>query len=305
MQNVFHILRAKSLGRVSRVQSKHWIRRPMESRLHRIFCRWCMPLNLSRSAIHIAIPEPISPDYDRDAPAYNQRALPQYLAALHGAGLVPVVIPLHESPSRVAKILATTHGVLLPGSRADVDPARYGSERHPLCAPPDPRRASVDELLIQDVFQMRKPLLAICQGIQALNVWLGGTLTQDLQEEMGDRVDHAPGREIAAAHLLSVVKDSQLDEMVHASVEHGEARPIMVNSSHHQAIARLGDRLRVVARSPLDDVVESVELLPDLARKQWLLGVQWHPERTIPTSALSRQIFQRFAAAAEQWKQQS
>ncbi len=264
-----------------------------------------MPQNLSHPAIHIAIPEPINPAYDSNAPAYNQRALPQYLAALHGAGAIPVVIPLHETQARVAKILATAHGVLLPGSRADVDPARYGAARHPLCAPSDPERASVDELLIQDAFQMCKPILAICQGIQTLNVWLGGTLIQDLPEEIGERVNHSPGREISAAHGLSVVPHSHLAEMAKSAMEHGEAMPMMVNSSHHQALARLGDRLRVAATSPLDGVVEAVELLPDLAVKQWLLGVQWHPERTVTTSALSREIFQRFAAAARQWKQRS
>lgn len=262
-----------------------------------------MPQNFSRSSIHIAIPEPISPDYDRDAPSYNQRALPQYLAALHSAGVVPVVIPLHESPARVAKILTTTHGVLLPGSRADVDPARYGEPRHPLCAPSDPERAAVDELLIQDAFQMRKPILAICQGIQTLNVWLGGTLIQDLPEEMGEHVNHAPGRDISSAHTLSVAPNSHLEALAGSAVKHGEATPIMVNSSHHQALHRIGDRLCVAAVSPLDAVVEAVELLPELADKHWLLGVQWHPERTVTTSALSRMIFQDFAAAAERWKQ--
>jgi putative glutamine amidotransferase len=263
-----------------------------------------MPKNLSQSSIHIAIPEPISPDDDREAPAYNQRALPQYLAALHSVGAIPVLVTLNESPARVAKILATAQGVLLPGSRADVDPARYGEARHPLCAPSDPERAAVDELLIQDAFQMRKPILAICQGIQTLNVWLGGTLIQDLPEELGEHVNHSPGREITSAHTLSVMPNSLLEAMANAAVKHGEARPIMVNSSHHQALQRIGDRLRVTAASPLDAVVEAVELLPELAEKQWLLGVQWHPERTVATSALSREIFQNFAAAAEQWKQQ-
>ena len=260
-----------------------------------------MPQSISSRAARIAIPEPLSVEYGSEAVAYNQRELPQYLSALHGAGMIPVVIPLHESQQRVAKILATTHGVLLPGSRADVDPARYGMERHVLCAPSDPQRAAVDELLIQDAFQMGKPLLAVCQGIQMLNVWLGGTLVQDIPEEIGECVNHAPGREIMAAHGLSIAPDSHIAEMVEAAVAHGEARPIMVNSSHHQAIARVGDRLRVVANSPLDGVVEAVELLPERAKKQWLLGLQWHPERTITTSALSREIFRRFAEAATEW----
>ena len=264
-----------------------------------------MSQSLSSHPVHIAIPEPLSPDYGSDAPGYNQQALPQYLAALHGAGVVPIVIPLHESQSRVAKILATTHGVLLPGSRADVDPARYGAARHPLCAPADAQRAAVDELLIQDAFQMRKPVLAICQSVQMLNVWLGGTLVQDIAEELGEQVNHAPGREIAGAHGLSVRGDSMLARMVNEAERHGEPMPLMVNSSHHQAVARVGDRLRVVATSPVDEVVEAVELLPELAGQQWVLGVQWHPERTLTRSALSREIFHRFAQAAEQWQRKN
>ena len=264
-----------------------------------------MTQTISQHSIHIAIPEPVSPDYGKDAPAYNQRALPQYMSALHGAGMVPIVIPLHESQDRVARILATTHGVLLPGSRADVDPARYGAERHPLCAPSDPQRAAVDELLIQDAFQMRKPVLGICQGLQMLNVWLGGTLIQDVAEELGDRINHAPGREITAAHTLTTVDESMLAGMVAEAARHGEDLPLMVNSSHHQAVAQVGDRLRVVARSPQDGVVEAVELLPELADRHWLLAVQWHPERTVTTSALSREIFHRFGLAADTWRQRS
>ncbi len=264
-----------------------------------------MSQSLFSHPVHVAIPEPLSPDYGSDAPGYNQRALPQYLAALHGAGVVPIVIPLHESQQRVAKILATTHGVLLPGSRADVDPARYGAVRHPLCAPSDAQRAAVDELLIQDAFQMRKPVLGICQGVQMLNVWLGGTLVQDIAEEMGEQVNHAPGRAIAGAHGLRVSEGSMLAGIVGEAERHGEPMPLMVNSSHHQAVARVGDRLRVVAVSPVDGVVEAVELREELASQQWLLGVQWHPERTVTTSALSREIFHRFALAAEAWRAKS
>uniref|UniRef100_E6QKK0 Peptidase C26 n=1 Tax=mine drainage metagenome TaxID=410659 RepID=E6QKK0_9ZZZZ len=253
--------------------------------------------------VHIAIPEPMSAGYSAEAGAYNLRALPQYLAALHGAGATAIVIPLHETPARVAKILATTDGVLLPGSRADVDPERYGAARHPLCAAADGARAAVDELLIQDAFNLRKPVLAICQGVQTLNVWLGGTLIQDLPDEMGERVDHSPGREITAAHGLAVTAGTRLAELAATAAAHGEAQPMMANSSHHQAIARVGDRLRVAAVSPLDGVVEAVELaVASDTDEHWVLGLQWHPERTVTTNALSREIFHQFALAGERWR---
>ncbi len=268
-----------------------------------------MSLSGGGRAIHIAIPEPMSTDHSAEAGAYNLRSLPLYLAALHGAGATPIVIPLHETPARVARILATTDGILLPGSRADVDPERYGAARHPQCAAADAARSAVDELLIQDAFNLRKPVLAICQGVQTLNVWLGGTLIQDLPEELGERVDHSPGREIAAAHSLSVTAGTLLSDIARAAAAHGEAQPVMVNSSHHQAIERIGDRLRLAAISSLDQVVEAVELAPmappgddNKRTDHWVLGCQWHPERTIPTSALSREIFHQFALACERWR---
>src|ERR1700722_18488144 len=104
----------------------------------------------------IAIPEPTS-----DEPEYNQRSLPQYVAAVEAAGAEPVVIHLREPQERVAKLLASVQGILLPGSGHDVDPHRSGEARAPEPAPDDPARPAVDELLLQDAFNLRKPILTI------------------------------------------------------------------------------------------------------------------------------------------------
>ena len=121
--------------------------------------------------VRIAIPEPTSGD-----PEYNQRALPQYVMALEAAGAEPVVVPLNETQESVANLLAGVQGVLLPGSRFDIDPQRYGEARAPECAEDDPARTAADELFLQDAFNLRKPILAICHGAQSLNVWRGGSL---------------------------------------------------------------------------------------------------------------------------------
>ena len=235
--------------------------------------------------IRIAIPEPTSTD-----PQYNARSLPPYLAALQSSGATPIVIPLHERQDRVAKILATTQGVLLPGSRYDVDPERYGESRIPECGPSDPGRTAVDELLLQDAFNLKKPVLAICHGLQTLNVWLGGTLIQDLPTVLNTLVNHSPGREIIDAHTVHFAENSSLAKMADSSEQ--------VNSSHHQAVGRLGDRLRAVAVSPNDGVIEAVELE---AADHAVLGVQWHPERTFAAKPLSRKIFHNLIQAAELW----
>jgi putative glutamine amidotransferase len=237
-------------------------------------------------SVHIAIPEPTSSD-----PAYNQRSLPPYLFALHAAGATPVVVPLHERQDRVARLLAGVHGILLPGSRYDVDPQRYGEDPIAECGEADPARTSVDELLLQDAFSLQKPILAICHGTQSLNVWRNGPLIQDLKTV----VNHRPGRDVVAAHPVQIAERSRLAGLL----AQGLPLEVEVNSSHHQAIREAGDNLLVSAVSPLDGVVEAVEL--DSAG-HFVVGVQWHPERTYSASAYSRAIFAAFVKAAEGWE---
>ncbi len=237
-------------------------------------------------AARIAIPEPTSSDTE-----YNQRALPPYIEALKAAGAEPVIVPLDASQAQVARLLASVEGVLLPGSRFDVDPERYGQTREPECAAADPARAAADELLLQDAFNLRKPILAICQGVQSLNVWRGGTLIQDLKTVL----NHRPGREIVQAHPVRIAERSRLAAIFPA----GEAGDVQVNSSHHQAIRTPGDNLRVTAVSPEDGVIEAVELN---AEDHFVLGVQWHPERSCAQSAFSRAIFTAFVQATAAWR---
>jgi putative glutamine amidotransferase len=258
-------------------------------------------------SVHIAIPEPTSPRFVEDSSAYNLRSLPQYLHALYSAGATPIPIPLHESPQRVAKILSTCQGILLPGSPADIDPQKYGETAIPQCAPADPDRAAVDELLIQDAFNLRKPILTICQGTQALNVWCNGTLIQDIPTEVGTAVNHAPESTVLEAHPISITPNTRLASILAQTeqrvpqVSHlrpGTSLPEYVNSSHHQAIRIPGDNLTVSARCPQDNVIEAVELA---STEHWVVAVQWHPERTYDHSALSRAILHAFVAAAESW----
>jgi len=234
-------------------------------------------------ALRIAVPEPTSTNAD-----YNERALPQYVDALKSAGAEPVVVPLHESQERVAKLLATVQGILLPGSPHDVDPQRYGETRIAECAEDDPARTAADELLLQDAFNLRKPILAICHGAQTLNVWRNGSLIQDLKTD----VNHRPGREVVEAHPVRIAEGSRLAQILSATVD------IPVNSSHHQAIQRPGDNLRVTAVSSPDQVIEAIELD---APEHFVIGVQWHPERSYAQSSASRAIFSSFVQAASAW----
>ncbi len=226
-------------------------------------------------SVHIAIPEPTG-----NNTAYNERALPQYVKAIEATGATPVIVPLNEPQEKVAKLLAGVQGILLPGSPNDIDPQRYGENPVPECTEPDSARTAVDELLLQDAFGLYKPILAICAGAQTLNVWRNGSLIQDLKTP----VNHRPGREVVEAHPVRIVEGSRLARLV---PKREPAEP-QVNSSHHQAICTLGDNLLVTALSSEDGVIEAVELDSD---EQFVLAVQWHPERTYNQSEFSRAIY--------------
>jgi putative glutamine amidotransferase len=245
----------------------------------------------------IALPIPTSFDLE-----YNQQAWPQYAAAVEQSGGEAVEVALNLSPARIADLMNTCQGIVLPGSGADVSPRKYGQDAIEACAAPDPARENVDELLIQDAYNLHKPILAICFGLQSLNVWRGGTLVQDLTVMP---VNHAAGGSVAVAHSLMVAPDSILGGLLSPDeapmLEDGFLR-LPVNSSHHQAIGVPGDGLRIVARCPQDGVIEAVEgdLNPDGA-SHFVLAVQWHPERSYTISAASRAIFARLVAEAAAW----
>jgi putative glutamine amidotransferase len=245
----------------------------------------------------IAIPVPHSTDLD-----YSERSWPQYAAAIERAGGEAVKIPLGLPQNATADLINTCQGVLLPGSGADVNPHKYGQEPIEECAPPDPAREAVDELLLQDAHNLYKPLLGICFGTQSLNVWRGGTLIQDLSILP---VNHPAGRAVAVAHTVAVAPESILGSMVktdEAPEKDGFLR-LPINSSHHQAIGVPGDGLRITARCVQDGVIEAVEggQASEGADAHFVLGVQWHPERSYDISAASREIFHRLVAEATAW----
>jgi len=234
----------------------------------------------------IAIPEPCS--YDSE---YSNRALPPYLQAVEAAGGVPVLIPLNSSPEQIAKAITACSAVLLPGSKADVDPQKYDAARHSQTAPADQLRDAADELLLQDAYNLHKPVFGICYGLQSLNVWRSGTLVQHIESQ----INHAAGAKVEVAHQVQIEPDSVLAKAAGATSHNS----VPVNSSHHQSADTVGDGLRVVARCPEDEIVEAIEgTVPD----HYVLAVQWHPERGFDHDSCSANLFRAFVQAAEQWR---
>ena len=146
---------------------------------------------------------------------------------------------------------------------------------------------------------MRKPVFGICYGVQSLNVWRTGTLAQSVPKG----VKHSSGSKVAQAHRLQVAPDSKLAAILRSAgaLPESDQQIIPVNSSHRQALETVGDGLRLVAWCPEDDVKEAVE---GTALDHFVLGVQWHPERTYDSEPASRAIFQAFIRAAARWHEQ-
>lgn len=234
---------------------------------------------------------------------YAERAIPQYERAVRLAGGEPVRIPLDRTLMEVEKMIEACNGVLLPGSNADVDPARFQADRSPHTATADPRRDAVDDLLLEDAYKQRKPVLGICYGLQSLNVFRGGSLIQHIPDFLPPatrgKVNHEAGRTVAVAHSVEIENQSKLAEIINqprTSSPNTGKLDIPVNSSHHQSAQALGVGLRIVAHCPDDGVVEALE---GIAPDHFVIAVQWHPERSVEEDAASQAIFRALIDAAK------
>ena len=194
-----------------------------------------------------------------------------YYRAVRDAGGEPVPISLALDPTALGRLADSLDAMVLPGSPADVDPARYGEARQAKTAPVDEARERTDWALLDHALSTGKPVLAICYGNQLLNVYRGGSLIQDIPSEpaaAGTFLAHSAEQGDYPEHPVHLAAGSRLASLAGSA----QAR---VNSSHHQAIRAPGRGLRITARAP-DGVIEGVEWDAD---SNWIVGVQWHPER--------------------------
>jgi putative glutamine amidotransferase len=220
-------------------------------------------------------------------PGNNRQFLSrQYCDAVAAAGGLPLILPLLEPASSLASVAEKLDGVLLTGSNSDLDPALYGEVRQPACGPAHPLRDQTDFFLLEAAFSCRRPVFAICYGMQSLNVFCGGSLIQDIPASPGAQVRHAcPESGGNPCHKIHIFAGSTLEQIA-GSCEIG------VNSTHHQAINRPGQGLTAIAHAD-DGVIEAV-IHTDPG--QWILGVQWHPEKSFDRDRFSRRLFELFVA---------
>lgn len=218
----------------------------------------------------------------------------RYSLAIAAAGGVPWIVPNIPSPELAAEAVRRSDGVMLTGGD-DLQPALYADRLAPklrqTVGPPEPERDLFELQVIEEVFRRRKPLLAICRGLQILNVALGGTLLVDIPSQVPGALDHRRlDRKDQMVHDVALTPGSLLARIT------GRTK-LGVNSSHHQGAGRIAAALKVVARSA-DGVVEGLELRPGaLEQMPFLLAVQFHPERLSARHREHRVLFESFVAA--------
>ena len=216
--------------------------------------------------------------------ALRVRVNAAYATAIRGAGLLPLVLPVLD-PADADATLDDVAGLVLTGGE-DVNPGRYGSAPHPELGDTHDGRDAFEIALVEAARARGIPTLAICRGVQILNVALGGTLVQDIPSEWAHPIVHdGDWPRTARVHEVDVTPGSRLSRAL------GTERPV-VNSMHHQAVGTVAPSLATVARAP-DGIVEGVEWPTE---DWWMVGVQWHPEElTASPEPWDRSLLSAFA----------
>ncbi len=204
--------------------------------------------------------------------------------AIVRAGGTPVIVPVSNERAHLTELCRRFDGIMLPGAD-DIPPTRYGCTPHPSEKPMPESQFEVWRDLLGFVLETGLPTFAICGGLQVINVTLGGSLTQDLPSMTESPVCHRNPTPPDATHAITVEPDSRLAAILGVT-------STTVNSSHHQAIDRVGEGITITARCPDDNIVEAAEI----RSHPFLVAVQWHPERYFEGDS-SRRLFDAFVSA--------
>jgi putative glutamine amidotransferase len=217
-----------------------------------------------------------------------------YSEAVHAAGGAPVHVSLIPDASYISAVMRDLDGILLPGSDSDVDPIRYRHEPHPALGSVHPIKDETDLLVLDEVETRRLPLLAICYGMQILNVARGGTLIQDIASQIPHAIKHEQGApRDRASHRVKLLEGSLLATL---AAESKTDSPV-VNSHHHQAIETVGKDLVATAWTS-DGLVEALE---DPRSDRFATAIQWHPELGWRSDQFSQLLFSRFVSEAREY----
>ena len=213
----------------------------------------------------------------------------KYAEGVLQAGGVPVIVPHNLDEDSLRVVLDRLDGVLLSGG-GDIDPVLFGEEPHPAISEIEPDRDRVELTLARWLVERNKPFLAICRGVQVLNVALGGSLVQDIPSQVPDALQHSFDRKTTPrdylAHPVRIDPSSQLARVM-------QLERAQTNSWHHQSIKQAAADVRVTAVAP-DGVIEAVEV----PGRRYAIGVQWHPEWMFEKWAEQRRLFEELVKAS-------
>jgi putative glutamine amidotransferase len=211
-----------------------------------------------------------------------------YIRAVERAGGVPLLLTPYHSPDALKRFAEQVDGLLLTGG-GDIDPVRFGEQTHPKTDLISPERDVLElERVTRQAIDSGLPLLAICRGLQVVNVALGGSLHQHVPDVFGESIAHSqPGGRSDRTHDVAIEAGSLLARV-------SRAEQVRVNSFHHQAINVLGDGLKPVAWSD-DKVIEGVEMP---GARGFMLAVQWHPEELVEVDPAAARLFETLVAEA-------
>jgi putative glutamine amidotransferase len=229
--------------------------------------------------------ESVAPTPQGEPPRHEMALGLTYLQALEAAGGIPLVVP-PLSPSVVDALLDRVDGLCLSGG-PDLDPEAYNERRHERTGPIEPNLDEFEFALAKAADERGMPILAICRGLQVLNVARGGSLHQHLPDVVGEAINHRqPEAGPHPTHSVEVIGQSRIAGILGGPMTE-------VNSFHHQAVARLGHGLVVTSHAP-DGTVESLEAID----RDFVLGVQWHAE-TLVARPEQAALFRAFIAEAQ------
>lgn len=216
-----------------------------------------------------------------------------YSEALAYFGAVPVHIPLIPDRDYIEYVINDLDGILLPGSDTDVDSHHFGEDPHPKIKKIIPEKDLTDFLVLESAEKLNLPILAICFGMQILNVFRGGSLIQDIESQTENSLKHEQGIPLDRnSHLINVENQSKLAKLL---LNNKNSDAVKVNSHHHQAVKEIGKHLVKTAWAN-DEIIECIE---DSREEKYVIGVQWHPELSYKTDELSANIFSDFVNACK------
>lgn len=214
-----------------------------------------------------------------------------YVAAVEDSGGVPLLLCHVSGEAAVSSFISLIDGLLISGGGFDIDPKLYGEEPHPGLGKTLPDRTDFEIQLLKGAVEKKVPILGICGGHQLINVYFGGTLYQDIPSQCKDAINHKkPIPSDNPYHSINIYPSTRLLRIIRTD-------SAMVNSTHHQSIKNIGNNLKISSVAE-DGVIEAIEY----DGENFIIGVQWHPERLYSKEPASQRIFADFIKEAEKFR---